>query len=197
MDSLLTLLLSVALTWAFYFMQRRVERRDAGDAITRNAQLLALKQGMAASHTTLDELHAFENRLIGQAESAVRIADTMVSRAESISRDNDDAARTHDDMTRAAFDALARTNARLVLQVAVMRAQLDGAPLAAFDSAQEAWLGYRERYARFIAESYAGGPIQALIRAVTLDSLTGTWISELDTQLGIGGAGDADARAWT
>lgn len=197
MDSLLTLLLGIALTWAFYFVQRRVERRGTGDAIARSVQLLALKLGMAEAHTTLDELRAFEQRLIGQAESAVRTADSMVSRAESISRDNDDALITHDAMTRAAFDALARTNARLAQQIAVMRAQLDGATLVAFDAAHESWLGYRERYARFIAESYAGGAIQPLIRAVTLDSLTCTWINELDTQLGLGRANEADLPAWS
>lgn len=194
MDHLLTLLLGASLTWAFYFLQRRVERRGSGEVIARNTQLLALRQGMAEAHVTLDELQAFEKRLIGQAESAVRIADTMVSRAESITRDNEDASVTHDDMTRDAFDALARTNARMTGQVAVMRAQLDGAPLAAFDAAHDAWLAYRERYARFIADAYAGGPIQPLIRAVTLDSVTSTWINELDTQLGIGGAIDPDAR---
>lgn len=194
MDHLLTLLLGATLTWAFYFIQRRVERRAGSEVIARSAQLLALRQGLVESRTTLDELRAFEKRLIGQAQSAVRTADTMVSRAESFSCDTGDGAVTQDNMTRTAFDALAGTNARLVHQVAVMRAQLDGAPLMAFDAAQEAWLAFREHYARFIAQAYGGEPIQPLIRAVTLDSVTGTWINELDTQLGLGGAADAELR---
>lgn len=187
MDHLLTLLLGALLTWSFYFVQRRVERRRASEAIVRSTQLLALKQGMDEAHVTLEELQAFEKRLVGQAETAVRIADTMVSRAESITRDNEDATVTHDDMTREAFDTLAQTNARLLRRVAGMRAQLDGDTLAEFDAAHAAWLDYRERYARFIARSYAGGTVQPLIRAVTLDSLTAMWITELDTQLGVVG----------
>jgi hypothetical protein len=47
-----------------------------------------------------------------------------------------------------------------------------------------AWLTFRERYARFIAQSYSAGAIQPLIHAVTLESVTAAWIAELETQLG-------------
>ena len=124
----------------------------------------------------------------------MRIADTMVSRAESISCDNGDGVITQDGMTRAAFDALACMNARPGHQVAVVRAQRDGASLVAFDGAHASWLAYRGRFAGFTADCHAGGPIQALIRAVTLDSLTGIRIDEVDTQLGLGGAIEVDTR---
>ena len=52
------------------------------------------------------------------------------------------------------------------------------------------WLGsaFRERYARFIAQSYSSGVIRPLIHAVTLESITAAWIAELETQLGDEGA---------
>lgn len=190
MDNVLMLLLGASLTWAFYFVQRRVERRRTHEAITRNTQLLALRQGMAAAKVSLEELAQFERRLIGQAESAVRNADRLVARAEVLSRDDSPAARDRAALSSDAQATLARTDAHLSEQVQAMRAQLDGEALDAFDAAHAAWLDYRERYARFIAVGYAGGTLAPLMRAVTLDSVTAMWITELDTQLGVV---DADA----
>ena len=124
----------------------------------------------------------------------MRIADTMVSRAESISCDKGDGVITQDGMPRAAFTALACMNARPGHQAAVVRAQRDCSSLATFDGAHASWLAYRGRDAGFTADCHAGGPIQALIRTVTLDSLTGTWIDAVDTQLGLGGAIEVDTR---
>jgi hypothetical protein len=45
-------------------------------------------------------------------------------------------------------------------------------------------LQYRDRYARFVSQSYAGGAIRPLIHAVTLESITQLWSDELETQLG-------------
>ena len=63
--------------------------------------------------------------------------------------------------------------------------------LAAFEQVHVAWLAFRERYARFIAQSYSGGSIQPLIHAVTLESITAAWIAELETQLG-----NEEEEAW-
>lgn len=185
MDNVLMLLLGAALTWLFYFVQRRVERRRTHEAIARNAQLLALRQGMAAAKVSFEELAQFERRLIGQAESAVRNADRLVARAEVLSREDAAALRDRAALSADAQATLARTDARLSGQVQAMRAQLDGEPLDAFDAAHAAWLDYRERYARFIAMAYAGGTLAPLMRAVTIDSVTAMWITELDTQLGV------------
>lgn len=195
MDNVLMLMLGAALTWAFYFVQRRVERRRTHEAITRNTQLLALRQGMAAAQVSLEELAQFERRLIGQAESAVRNADRLVARAEVVSRDDSPAARDRAALGRDAHATLARTDARMAAQVQAMRVQLDGEALDAFDAAHAAWLEYRERYARFIAAGYAGASLAPLMRAVTLDSVTAMWITELETQLGVVDAADEHHEA--
>ena len=184
MDKTIYLLLGVALTWAFYFLQRRVERRRTTDTIERNQKLLALKQGLEGTNTSLDDLRRFESRLIGKAETAVRIADGYVAQAEQVARHVEVEAISHDDMNQQAAAAFRRVDARLDERVAHLRRQLDGDSLATFESAHSAWLGFRERYARFISQSYSAGAIRPLIHAVTLESITAAWIAELGTQLG-------------
>lgn len=184
MEQAIYLLLGVALTWAFYFLQRRVERRKTTDAIERNQKLLALKQGLEGTNTSLDDLRRFESRLIGKAETAVRIADGYVAQAEQVARRVEVEAISHDDMNQQAIAACRRVDARLDGLVAHLRRQLDGDSLAMFEAAHSAWLGFRERYARFIAQSYSSGAIRPLIHAVTLESITAAWLAELGTQLG-------------
>ena len=46
MDKFIYLVVGAALTWLFYFVQRRVERRGAVEVIERNQKLLDLKQGL-------------------------------------------------------------------------------------------------------------------------------------------------------
>lgn len=186
MEQLLYLLAGAALTWAFYFVQRRVERRGEVDAIERNQKLLVLKQGLEDANTSLEELRRFERRLIGKAEAAVRIADRYVSQAEQVARESGEPVLDEAAMNRRAIDSFQRVDARLDALVARLRGELDDGGLAAFDAVHMAWLGYRERYARFIAETYAGGAIQPLIHAVTLESITAAWITEIGTQLGEG-----------
>ena len=184
MDKAIYLLLGAALTWAFYFLQRRVERRHTVDAIDRNQKLLTLKQGLEGANTSLDDLRRFESRLIGKAETAVRIADGYVTQAEGVARQVEIEVLTHDDMNHQAIVEFQRVDARLDGLVAHLRRQLDGDSLGTFESAQLAWLAFRERYARFIAQSYSSGAIRPLIHAVTLESITAAWIAELETQLG-------------
>ncbi|KGM53869.1 hypothetical protein N799_11130 [Lysobacter arseniciresistens ZS79] len=195
MEQLLYLLAGAALTWAFYFVQRRVERRGAVDAIERSQKLLVLKQGLEDANTSLDELRRFERRLIGKAETAVRIADRYVSQAEQVARESGEPVLDEAAMNQRAIDSFQRVDARLDALVARLRGELDDGGLAAFDAVHLAWLGYRERYARFIAESYAGGAIQPLIHAVTLESITAAWITEIETQLGDGGPDGEDEDA--
>ena len=191
MEQALYLLIGAALTWAFYFVQRSVERRNTVDAIERNQKLLSLKQGLESANTSLDELRRFESRLIGKAETAVRIADRYVGQAEQVARQREDPAWDEPAMNDQAIAAFQRVDARLDSLAAHLRRQLDGDSLRAFEAAHLAWLGFRERYARFIAQSYSGGAIQPLIHAVTLESITAAWITELETQLG-----DDEAVEW-
>lgn len=184
MDKAIYLLLGAALTWAFYFLQRRVERRQTVEVIERNQKLLALKQGLEGANTSLDELRRFESRLIGKAETAVRIADGYVAQAEEVARQVEVESLSHDDMNHQAIVEFQRVDARLDGLVAHLRRQLDGDSLATFEAAHLAWLGFRECYARFIAQSYSAGAIRPLIHAVTLESITAAWIAELETQLG-------------
>ena len=184
MEKAIYLLLGAALAWAFYFLQRRVERRRTVEAIDRNQKLLDLKRGLEGTHTSLDDLRRFETRLIGKAETAVRIADGYVSQAEEVARQVEVDTLTHDDMNHQAIAEFRRVDARLDGLVGHLRRQLDGDSLGAFEAAQSAWLGFRERYARFIAHSYSAGAIRPLIHAVTLESITAAWIAELETQLG-------------
>ena len=195
MEQLIYLLAGAALTWSFYFVQRRIERRGTVDAIDRNQKLLALKQGLESANTSLDELRRFEGRLIGKAEAAVRIADCYVSQAEQVARAGDDPGLDEDAINDRAIAAFRRVEARLDELVARLRGELDGHGLAAFEAVHLGWLGYRERYARFIAETYAGGAIQPLIHAVTLESITAAWITELETQLGDGDDGEDEDMA--
>ena len=124
----------------------------------------------------------------------MRIADCYVSQAEQVARAGDDPGLDEDAINDRAIAAFQRVDARLDDLVARLRGELDGHGLAAFESVHLGWLGYRERYARFIAETYAGGAtggatrrgIQPLIHAVTLESITAAWITELETQLGDG-----------
>lgn len=183
MEKIVYLLIGAAITWGLYFLQRRLERRTAGEAIDRNQKLLNLKQGLEATSTSLDELRQFESRLLGQAEAAVRIAGRYVSQAGEVARHTDTVA-TQDDFSQQALARTVALDTRLDVVVAHLRRQLDGDNLTAFEQVHVAWLAFRERYARFIAQSYSGGAIQPLIHAVTLESITAAWIAELETQLG-------------
>ncbi|QDH68934.1 lysozyme inhibitor LprI family protein [Marilutibacter alkalisoli] len=192
-EKLVYLIVGALLTWAFYFIQRRVERRGTVDAIERHRKLLALQQDLKNAETSLDELRRFEHRLIGRAEIAARIADNYFTKAEELARHTreDD---TASDIDREAIAAFRRANAELEQLVAHLRQQLDGESLHDFEKAHARWLDYRERYARFIATSYSGGALRPLIHAVTLESVTLAWISELEMQLGDEDE-DADADA--
>jgi uncharacterized protein YecT (DUF1311 family) len=183
MEKIVYLLVGAAITWGLYFIQRRLERRKTTELIERNQKLLNLKQGLEQASTSLDELRQFENRLIGKAEAAVKIAGRYVSQAGEVAR-HGDAVSAHDDISTQAVADFQRVDARLDGVVAHLRRQLDGDNLAAFEQVHLAWLSFRERYARFIAQSYSGGAIQPLIHAVTLESITSAWIAELETQLG-------------
>ncbi|RPE75886.1 lysozyme inhibitor LprI family protein [Vulcaniibacterium tengchongense] len=182
MEKVLYLIIGAALSWAFYFVQRAVERRRSVETIERSRKLLELKQSLDSANTNLDDLRRFEQRLIGRAEAAVRIADRYVAQAEQVARQSDETAQQ--EMNRQAFDAFQRSQARLQQVLDHLRRQLDGEDLALFDEAHRSWLEFRERYARFVSQSYSGGSIRPLIRAVTLQSATELWIGELQTQLG-------------
>jgi uncharacterized protein YecT (DUF1311 family) len=183
MEKIIYLLIGAAITWGLYFIQRRLERRKTTEIIDRNQKLLNLKQGLDQASTSLEELRQFESRLIGKAEAAVKIAGRYVSQAGEVAR-HGDAITPHDDISTQAVADFQRVDARLDGVVAHLGQQLDGENLAAFEQVHLAWLSFRERYARFIAQSYSGGSIQPLIHAVTLESITAAWIAELETQLG-------------
>lgn len=182
MEKFIYLLVGAAITWGLYFIQRRLERRGTTEVIERNQKLLNLKQGLEQASTSLEELRQFEGRLIGKAEAAVKIAGRYVSQAGEVARRGELVAR--DEMSAQAVADFQRVDARLDDAVAHLRLQLDGDDLVAFEQVHLAWLAFRERYARFIAQSYSGGAIQPLIHAVTLESITAAWIAELETQLG-------------
>jgi uncharacterized protein YecT (DUF1311 family) len=190
MEKIVYLLIGAAITWGLYFLQRRLERRKTTELIERNQKLLDLKQGLEQASTSLDELRQFEHRLIGKAEAAVKIAGRYVSQAGEVARRSEALLVNDDDVTVQAVADFQRVDARLDAAVAHLRRQIDGDNLAAFEHVHLAWLAFRERYARFIAQSYSGGAIQPLIHAVTLESVTAAWIAELETQLG-----DDDAEA--
>lgn len=183
MEKIIYLLIGSAVTWGLYFIQRRLERRKTTEVIERNQKLLNLKQGLEQASTSLDELRQFETRLIGKAEAAVKIAGRYVSQAGDVVR-HGAAAATQDDISQQAIAQFQVLDARLDEVVVHLRRQLDGDDLTAFEQVHLAWLSFRERYARFIAQSYSGGSIQPLIHAVTLESVTATWMAELETQLG-------------
>jgi len=184
MEKILYLLVGAAITWGLYFIQRRLERRSTTEVIDRNQKLLSLKQGMEQARTSLDELRQFESRLIGKAEAAVKIAGRYVSQAGDVARQQDPALRPQDDLSAQAVAEVQRLDGQLAGLVLHLRAQLDGINQQAFDDVHASWLQFRERYARFIAQSYSAGAIQPLIHAVTLESITAAWIAELETQLG-------------
>lgn len=184
MEKFIYLLLGAALTWTFYFVQRRVEKRTAVETIERNQKLLDLKQGLDHANTNLDDLRRFEQRLIGKAETAARMADSYFTQAEEVARQSDDTAISQRDMNEQALAGFQRAEARLNTVVGHLRRQLDDETLAIFDDAHGNWLQFRERYARFISQSYSGGSIRPLIHAVTMESVTELWITELETQLG-------------
>lgn len=184
MEQAFLVVLGAALAWAFYFVQRRVERRRTTEAIERSQKLLALKQGLEGAHTSLGDLQRFENGLVGKAQVAVEMADDYLARAEEVVERGAVDVLRDDEFTAQARERLLFADAKLRRVVARLRAQLDGEGQAAFDRTHGAWLAFRDRHALFIAQSYARGPIRALIQAVTLESLTAAWIAELETQLG-------------
>lgn len=184
MEQAFLVVLGAALTWAFYFIQRTVERRRTTEAIERSRMLLALKQGLEGAGTSLGDLQRFEQGLVGKARTAVRIADSQLARAEEVVERGAVEVLQDDEFTAQARERLLFVDARLRRVVAHLRTQLDGESEAAFDRTHAAWLAFRDRHALFIAQSYARGPIRALIQAVTLESLTIAWTAELETQLG-------------
>lgn len=184
MEQAIYLIVGAALTWAFYFVQRKVERRKSVDAIERHQKLLALKVGLADADIDLDDLRRFEGDLIGRAETAARIADEYFSKAEDVARQAEAEDIDQAEMDRRALASFHRVDARLQTMVAHLRDQLDGDALDTFEQAHARWLDFRGRYADFIAQSYSGGAIRPLIHAVTLESITWSWITELETQLG-------------
>ena len=184
MEQAFLVVLGAALTWAFYFIQRRVERRRTTEAIERSQKLLELKQGLEGARTSLGDLQRFEAGLVGKAQTAVELADDWLARAEEVVERGAVEVLQDDEFTAQARERLLFTDARMRRAVARLRAQLDGDEQAAFDRAHAAWLDFRDRHALFVACSYARGPIRALIQAVTLESLTAAWTAELETQLG-------------
>lgn len=184
MEQAFLVVLGAALTWAFYFVQRRVEKRRTTEAIERSQKLLALKRDLEGAKTSLGDLQRFESGLVGKAQSAVEIADGIVTRAEEVIERGAIEVLHDDEFTAQARERLLFADARMRSVVAHVRGQLDGEEQLAFDRAQAAWLTFRDRHALFIAQSYARGPIRALIQAVTLESLTSAWTAELETQLG-------------
>ncbi|GAB3379993.1 lysozyme inhibitor LprI family protein [Lysobacter fragariae] len=184
MEKIFYLLAGAVITWGLYFIQRRLERRKTSEIIDRNQKLLALKQGLEASSTTLEELRQFEGRLIGKAQAAVEIAGHYVSQAGEVARQGERSTLTQREMNDQAMAGFHATDHALERSVAHLRSQLSGDDLGAFEQVHQAWLAYRDRYARFIAQSYSGGSIQPLIHAVTLESITAAWKLELETQLG-------------
>lgn len=184
MEQAIYLLLGAALSWTWHLVQRRLERRGTSEAIERGTRLLALKQGLEGAHTSVEDLREFETRLIGKAETAVRIAGTYVTQAEEVARHSAQDSPSRDDMNQQASAAFAAMDARLGALIVHLRRQLDGEDLAAFDDAHAAWLAFRDRHARFVAHCYSGGSIRPLIHSVTLESITAAWITELETQLG-------------
>lgn len=190
-DRVVYLLFGAALTWTWHLVQRRLERRGTSEAIERGSKLLALKQNLDGANTSLVDLRRFESQLIGKAETAVRIADTYVSQAEDLARHDGRPGIGHDDINQQAIASFGLMDARLRALIVHLRRQLDDEARSAFDAAYAAWLEFRERHARFVAHSYAGGAVRPLIHAVTLESVTAAWISELETQLG------DDEGGWT
>jgi uncharacterized protein YecT (DUF1311 family) len=184
MEQAILVVLGAALAWAFYFVQRHVERRRTTEAIDRSVKLLALKRTLEGSGTRLSDLQRFESGLVGKAQTAVEIADGHVARAEEVMARGAASALRDDEFTAQARERLLLADARMRRAVARVRGQLDGEGEPAFDRAHAAWLDFRDRHAMFIAQCYARGPIRALIQAVTLESLTAAWTAELETQLG-------------
>lgn len=184
MEQAIYLVLGAVLTSAWHLAQRRLERRGTSEAIERGAKLLALKQGLEGANTNLADLRQLESQLIGKAETAVRIADTYVSQAKDLARQNATEPPSRDDMNQQALASFVAMDARLGALVVHLRRQLDGDSLEAFDEAHASWLAFRDRHARFVAHSYSSGTIRPLIHAVTLESVTASWITELETQLG-------------
>lgn len=184
MEQALLVVLGAALTWAFYFIQRRVERRQTSEAIERSQKLLALKQTLDRSGTSLGDLQRFETGLVGKAQTAVELADGHVARAEEVIERGAIEVLQDDEFTAQARERLLFADAHMRRVVARVRGQLDGEGELAFDRAHAAWLAFRDRHAIFIAQCYARGPVRALIQAVTLESLTAAWAAELETQLG-------------
>lgn len=191
MDKAIYLLLGAALTWLFYFVQRRVERRGTAEAIDRHQKLLSLKLGLENANLDLEALRRFEQHLLGQAETAARIADRYFTQAEAVARRGEEVA----DINRQAESGVAAAESRLAAVIAHLRPQLSGGDLGAFDETHRSWLAFREHHARFIAQSYGGGAIQPLIHAVTLESLTLQWAAELETQLGEADPEEVDGEA--
>jgi len=191
MEKAAYLMLGALLSWAWYFVRRRIERQGTSEVIDRNTRLLALKGALESSHTDLDELRQFEARLIGKAQTAVRIADHYVTQAETVARQSNDDTLSQDAMGQQALAGFRDADARLARLLVHVRRALDGTSVGAFEDAQRAWLLFRDRYAQFVAQSYGSGAVRPLIRAVTLESVTCAWISELETQLG------DDSAPWT
>lgn len=184
MEQAFLVVLGAALTWAFYFIQRHVERRRTTETIERNQKLLTLKQGLEGAKTSLGDLQRFEAGLVGKAQTAVELADGYLARAEEVIERGAVEVLQDDEFTAQARERLLFADAKLRRVVARLREQLDGEGQVAFDRTHVAWLAFRDRHALFIAQSYARGPIRALIQAVTLESLTTAWMAELETQLG-------------
>ncbi len=184
MEQIIYLIVGAALTWTFYFVQRRVERRRSVDAIDRHQRLLALMQGLETADTSLEDLRRFEHRLLGRAETAARIADSYFTKAEEVARQAREVEGAVHGIDHEALQAFKQADGELARLVAHLRQQLDGESLQTFEEAHARWLDYRGRYARFIAASYSGGALRPLIHAVTLESVTQAWISELEMQLG-------------
>ena len=185
LQQFILVMLGALLTWTFYFVQRRIERRKTTEVIERHQKLLALKQGLDGANVSLDDLRRFENRLVGKAETAVKIADGYVTQAETVLRHGAAELLANDEASTEAMDAFRQADARLTRVIEHLSGQLDDEARATFEATQRAFQAFRERYARFIAQSYSGGAIRPLIHAVTLESVTAAWSAELETQLGV------------
>src|SRR5690606_519861 len=183
LEKLLYVIFGGLITALGFFARRRIEQRPMFEQIDKQQKLLDLKRNLEAAGTTLDDLKALEDTLLGKASSAKTLAQAYEDQAAQIYVTDAPHHMTQADMNQHAAESFHRADERLNNLLGQLRAELDPISRDVFEKSHQAWLAYREATATFQSNEYEGGSIQPLIHAAALESATIARIVELEPLL--------------
>ena len=179
----LLILLGALISAAGFMFKRRIEGRGTIEIVEKNEKLLSLRDKLKASGTTIEELGAFEELLLGRAEGAAKVALEYEHRAIEEIELGADHGLTQTEMNIRANEAARRADEKLKRLIGELESFMGQEEVAALREAQSAWDNYRQKHVEFCGEQYRGGSIRPMIHGIAFESVTINRTIELDSEL--------------